>query len=164
MIIIYFNLWLSSNYLYTSQTFTSFGASWQLFFTFLNLINDQPYRRVNLSRPLIVLVTPVYGNTGTLYLRQASLIFPENMMTGRYNLFLYEGSWYHPITPLLFQKSWWILGFYRSLTVAVLFTVMMRLKHKTSWFRDGNLTDYVSLRESRFSQFESHHYHELCMC
>lgn len=103
-------------------------------------------------------------HTGTLYLRQASLIFPENMMTGRYNLFLYEGSWYHPITPLLFQKSWWILGFYRSLTVAVLFTVMMRLKHKTSWFRDGNLTDYVSLRESRFSQVESHHYHELCMC
>ena len=35
-------------------------------------------------------------HTGTLYLRQASLIFPENMMTGRYNLFLYEGSWYHP--------------------------------------------------------------------
>ena len=48
------------------QTFTPFKASQQYYFKSFNLVNSQPYCKVNFSRSLIPLVIQVFWNTGLL--------------------------------------------------------------------------------------------------
>ena len=117
-----------------------------IFLVLFNLLNGQPCRRVNPGRHFIPLVAPVFWNTGILP-HTTTL----NILTQDDDWSIYPASLDIPVwrrsksifsllcllpQALLFQKSLWISGLLRSLTVNFFPLVMARHECRIPWFQN----------------------------